>query len=123
MSTIDNAKTGQPVGDAAPIGRAKRNRQELPLWLETVLLLGLALGIAAVIKALFMQPFYIPSESMEPGFVEDDRIQVQKVSYWGVDTPQRGDIVVFKDPGGWLPQSLQNAPNNPLASMMTMIGL
>ena len=39
---------------------------------------------------------------MEPQFVKNDRILVQKVSYWGGGGPQRGDIVVFKDPGGWL---------------------
>ena len=58
--------------------------------------------LAIVIKAFFVQAFYIPSESMEPGLVKNDRILVQKVSYWGGGTPQRGDVVVFKDPGGWL---------------------
>ena len=38
--------------------------------------------LAVVIKALFVQAFYIPSESMEPGLIKNDRILVQKVSYW-----------------------------------------
>ena len=54
-----------------------------------------------VIKTFFVQMFFVPSESMEPLFVTDDRILVQKVSYWGGDV-QRGDVVVFEDPGGWL---------------------
>ena len=58
--------------------------------------------LAIVIKALLVQAFYIPSESMEPGLVRNDRILVQKVSYWFGGTPERGDVVVFKDPGGWL---------------------
>ena len=58
--------------------------------------------LAVVIKALFVQAFYIPSESMEPGLVKNDRILVQKVSYWFGGAPERGDVVVFEDPGGWL---------------------
>ena len=65
------------------------------------LLLGIALVLAVVIKAFFLQAFYIPSGSMNDTLVLNDRILVQKVSYWGGE-PQRGDIVVFSDPGGWL---------------------
>ena len=35
--------------------------------------------LAIVIKAFFVQAFYIPSESMEPGLVKNDRILVEKV--------------------------------------------
>ena len=49
-----------------------------------------------------MQAFYIPSESMEPGLVKNDRILVQKVVLLGRRSPERGDVVVFEDPGGWL---------------------
>jgi len=92
------------------------------LLVETVLLLAVALVLAIVIKALFLQAFYIPSESMEPGLVKDDRILVQKVSYWS-GTPQRGDVVVFKDPGGWLPATQDEGPSGLLPSVMAKIGL
>ncbi|MCW2835069.1 MAG: lepB [Nocardioides sp.] len=95
----------------------------LPLWQETILLLAVALVLAVVIKALFLQAFYIPSESMEPGLVKDDRILVQKVSYWGGGEPQRGDVVVFKDPGGWLPSQEAAGPTATLPKLMTKIGL
>ncbi len=81
----------------------KFRRKPLPIWLESILLLGLALLLAVVIKSFFVQAFYIPSASMEPGLVENDRILVEKWSYWGSSTPERGDVVVFEDPGGWLP--------------------
>ena len=87
---------------ASAASRKKKDKHHLPLWQETILLLAVALVLAIAIKALFLQAFYIPSESMEPGLVKDDRILVQKVSYWGGDGPKRGDVVVFKDPGGWL---------------------
>ena len=92
-------------------GRGKR--KQLPLWQETILLLGVALVLAIVIKTFFVQAFYIPSESMEPGLILNDRILIQKVSYWGDDEPERGDVVVFKDPGGWLRRRTRPAPPSP----------
>ncbi len=90
----------------------KANKKHLPVWQESVLLLAVALVLAAVIKAFFVQAFYIPSESMEPGLVKDDRILVEKWSYWGSASPERGDVVVFKDPGDWLDPSESNAPSS-----------
>ena len=77
--------------------------------------------LAVVIKALFVQAFYIPSESMEPGLIKNDRILVQKVSYWFGGEPERGDVVVFKDPGGWLDEAV--GPTNPISEAMATIGL
>jgi signal peptidase I len=94
-----------------------------PLWQETLALLVIAVLLAVVIKALFLQAFYIPSASMEPGLVENDRILVQKVSYWGGGTPERGDVVVFADPGGWLGPLDAAGPTSLLARAMTRIGL
>ena len=102
---------------------APRNRKPLPLWQETILLLAVALVLAVVIKALFVQAFYIPSESMEPGLVRNDRILVQKVSYWGGDSPERGDVVVFKDPGGWLGAVDSAGPTSVLTTVMSKVGL
>ena len=95
----------------------------MPLWQETALLLGLALVLALIIKSLFVQAFYIPSPSMEPLFVKNDRILVQKVSYWGGSTPSRGDIVVFKDPGGWLNEADTTTPQGPVTKLMEKVGL
>ena len=75
----------------------KPKRKQLPLWQETILLLGVALVLAIVIKTFFVQAFYIPSGSMEPGLEINDRILVQKVSYWGSGGPERGDVVVVAD--------------------------
>jgi signal peptidase I len=95
----------------------------MPLWQETILLLGLALILALIIKSLFVQAFYIPSPSMEPLFIKNDRILVQKVSYWGGSTPSRGDIVVFKDPGGWLNEADTTTPQGPVTKLMEKVGL
>ena len=103
-------------GHAAP-------RKHLPVWQESILLLAVALGLAVLIKAFFVQAFYIPSESMEPGLVKNDRILVEKTSYWFGGTPQRGDVVVFKDPGGWLTSLEDAGPANPVGKVMAKVGL
>ncbi len=80
---------------------AGNDKNPLPLWQEVIVLLTTALVLAIVVKALFVQAFFVPSGSMEPQFVEGDRIIVEKISYWNDDV-HRGDVVVFDDPGGWL---------------------
>ena len=100
----------------------RRERKQMPLWQETLLLLGTALVLAMVIKTLFMQAFYIPSGSMNETLVLDDRILVQKVSYWRGE-PERGDIVVFSDPGGWLGSAELRTADNPLALTLETFGL
>jgi signal peptidase I len=116
--------TTQESADQAGEQTGRRKpRKQLPLWQESILLLALALGLAVLVKALLVQAFYIPSESMEPGLIKNDRILVQKVSYWFGGSPQRGDVVVFKDPGGWLPPAEAAGPTNPVAKLMEKVGL
>jgi len=74
-----------------------------------------ALIIALIIRSLFIQPFYIPSSSMEPTLLVGDRLFVTKYSYGYskhsfpfsppvlnkrifFNDPKRGDVVVFKTP-------------------------
>ena len=120
-ATVDDDDAGSR--SSRKRNNAKPRKKHLPLWQETILLLGIALVLAVVIKAFFVQAFYIPSESMEPGLVRNDRILVQKMSYWFGGEPQRGDVVVFKDPGGWLDEADSAGPTNPIAQVMAKIGL
>ena len=74
-----------------------------------------ALIIAVLIRSIFIQPFYIPSSSMEPNLLVGDRLFVTKYSYGYskhsfpfsppifnnrilFTEPERGDVVVFKTP-------------------------
>ena len=97
------------------------NRQ-LPVWQESILLVVTALAMAVVVKGLFLQAFYIPSQSMEPGLLVNDKILVQKVSYW-FGEPHRGDVVVFDDPGGWLGPGETYVARNPIQKGLELIGL
>jgi signal peptidase I len=113
----DAVVTTDPAED--PPGKpAKKHR---PIWLEMLVLVAMALLIAIVLKTFFVQAFYIPSPSMVPGLVKDDRILVEKPSYW-FGEPQRGDVVVFEDPGGWLPPE-ESGPTGPVATGLSKIGL
>lgn len=71
-------------------------------WLrETVTVIAIALALSLIVKTFLLQAFYIPSSSMEDTLAINDRIMVNKLVP-GVGELQRGDIVVFTDPGGWL---------------------
>lgn len=58
---------------------------------------AIAVLLAVVIRLFVLEPFYIPSGSMEPTLKENDRIIVSKLNY-RFQEPRRGDIVVFKFP-------------------------
>lgn len=64
---------------------------------EWVVLIGVALGVAFLVKSFLFQAFYIPSESMVPTLQVGDRILVNKLSY-RLHDPNRGDIIVFRAP-------------------------
>jgi signal peptidase I len=106
-----------PGRDAGP------RRAPLPAWQETALLLVLALVLAVGIKTFLLQAFYIPSASMNDTLVQNDRILVEKPSYWAGGSPHRGDVVVFSDPGGWLDAQESQASGGPLARVLEKVGL
>jgi signal peptidase I len=54
----------------------------------------MALVIAIVIKTFLIQAFFIPSGSMEPTLMPNDRILVNRLAYRFGDI-ERGDIIVF----------------------------
>lgn len=79
-------------------------------WIE---ILVIALVLALFIRAFFLHPYKIPSQSMEDTLLQGDHIMATKFSYgmtvpfttykiWGRDiVPKRGDVVIFtfpKDP-------------------------
>ena len=109
-----------PAADAAP---DEEKKEALPVWQESILLLAIALVLAVAIKYFFVQAFYIPSPSMEPMFIKNDRILVQKVSYWGDKGPKRGDIVVFKDPGDRLNPEEGRTASNVVTKLLEAVGL
>ena len=68
---------------------------------EIVVVVGMALALSFVVKTWLLQAFFIPSGSMEDTLLVGDRVVVSKLTPGPIDL-QRGDVVVFQDPGGWL---------------------
>ncbi len=75
----------------------KQKKEEKSFFAELPGLLLAALAVAVIIKTFLVQPFYIPSRSMVPTLLVNDRVMVSKMSHW-LGEPQPGDIIVFVDP-------------------------
>ncbi|NJP10184.1 MAG: signal peptidase I [Leptolyngbyaceae cyanobacterium RU_5_1] len=67
------------------------------VWVEILKTLGLSAVLAFGIRTFVAEARFIPSKSMEPTLLVEDRLIVDKVSYHFKE-PQRGDIVVFMPP-------------------------
>jgi signal peptidase I len=105
-----------------PARRPPGKRRRMPVWQESILLVGLALILALIMKTFFVQAFYIPSGSMRDTLNVNDRILVEKWSYWFGDV-KRGDIVVFDDPAHWLIEEAGSTPSNLFTKALGKIGL
>ncbi|WP_318244630.1 signal peptidase I, partial [Oerskovia merdavium] len=96
------APSGEPgdgsAGAPAP-GAAVRSRRRWSFAREVGVIVVAALVISFLIKTFVVQPFVIPSESMENTLIKDDRVLASRFVPRFLDI-HRGDVVVFKDPGG-----------------------
>ncbi|MFD4834536.1 signal peptidase I [Streptomyces uncialis] len=92
---------GDTPGDdeSAGGGQPKKPRS---FWKELPLLIGIALVLALLIKTFLVQAFSIPSASMMNTLKEGDRVLVDKLTPWFGSEPERGEVIVFHDPAGWL---------------------
>jgi signal peptidase I len=107
--------------------RIKRRRRGKAVR-EVPILIGVALLIALVLKTFLVQAFVIPSGSMEQTIRIGDRVLVDKLTPWFGSQPRRGDVVVFKDPGGWLEGEQTGTSADPVVikqvkESLTFIGL
>ncbi|MFE4666484.1 signal peptidase I [Streptomyces sp. NPDC056716] len=94
--------TGRTRAERRKLQRKVKRRRRRSAIKEIPLLAGVAVLIALVLKTFLVQAFVIPSGSMEQTIQIGDRVLVDKLTPWFGSEPQRGDVVVFRDPGGWL---------------------
>jgi signal peptidase I len=80
--------------------------------IDLVVVLGAALVLSLLIKTFLIRSFFIPSGSMLETLQIDDRIIVNQLTP-ALYPIERGDVVVFKDPGGWLGPDIAE-PTDPL---------
>ncbi|MBV9820630.1 MAG: signal peptidase I [Actinobacteria bacterium] len=132
MPSTRPAEQGAAAAGAAVAG-ASHGRPAAPArrsgwWskLELPLLIAIAIAIAIVLKTFVVQPFYIPSQSMEqtlhgcPG-CSGDRILVFKPVYH-VRDPHPGDVVVFRAPQDWNELGGVQLASNPVAHVVQLFG-
>ncbi|KIP53879.1 signal peptidase I [Leucobacter komagatae] len=102
---------------------AERRRGGLLGFLRDLLIiLVVAFLISFLLKTFLVRSFYIPSGSMEQTLQVNDRILVNQLvpDVVGVE---RGDIVVFQDPGGWLyPKAMATTPTS-FEKVLQAVGL
>lgn len=101
----DPAPPTDPAQDADNTPAPTRSRWSFAR--EVGIIVVAALIISFLIKTFLVQPFVIPSESMEDTLIKDDRVLASRLVPRFLDV-HRGDVVVFKDPGGWLASQPQN---------------
>ncbi len=68
---------------------------------DLAIIVVVALIASFLVKTFLVRSFYIPSGSMENTLLIGDRVLVNELVPGAVPL-QRGDVVVFTDPGGWL---------------------
>lgn len=92
---------------------------------ELPILVILALLVSLLIKSFLVQFFFIPSGSMENTLQIKDRVAVNRLPFIGNDI-QRGDVIVFRDPAGWLPEASESSGNvvvNTIREGLVLVGI
>lgn len=74
-----------------------KKNSPLRLVIEILVIIVVAIGLATLFTRFVMQPYEIPSGSMEQTIEVGDRVFSEKVSYM-IGDPQQGDIITFEDP-------------------------
>lgn len=113
------------MADAGKHAREKPRAH--PFWRglrEVAVIVVVALALSALIRAFLLQAFYVPSASMDETLRPGDRIIASKITTT-VSGVKRGEIVVFKDPGDWLPAPLPEPDDwrNSVRRALTFIGV
>jgi len=91
----------EPLRSRHAAKHGRRRTGLLGFLRDLAIILVVALLVSFLLKTFLIRSFYIPSSSMEDTLLVDDRIIVNQLVP-DVMPAARGDVVVFRDPGGWL---------------------
>ena len=107
-----------------PQSTPEKTKKHLPLWQETLLLLThrdrAGRGDQGVLRAGVLHPVGVDGAAV---WSRTTGSWSRRCPTGSAVRPQRGDVVVFKDPGGWLSEEEDAGPSNPLGQLMAKIGL
>lgn len=101
---------------AKAFGKKSFGRRVLGVFTELAVIIIGALIISTLLRVFVAQMFLIPSGSMENTLQVKDRVLVAKFGGF-----QRGDVVVFEDPGSWLAPA--RVSDNPVRIGLEFIGV
>ena len=113
------------VADGEEKEPVKRGGGILGILKEFAIILVCGLVVSWLIKTFLVQAFFIPSESMENTLEVGDRVMVNRLVPRFFEI-HRGDIVVFRDPGGWLAEYRppeRSGVGNAVMTALTLVGL
>ena len=113
MSTDEKSA---PPAAAERSGGGSSGDRALSFLKELLIVVLGAVIVSSLLRAFVGQMFIIPSESMESTLLRGDRVVVQKITGF-----QRGDVVVFRDPGGWLSEQVEEP--GPFDRVLEFVGL
>ncbi|MBT2509640.1 signal peptidase I [Streptomyces sp. ISL-98] len=126
VRNVENSSNGENSdgsgGDSSAGEADAGGKKPRSFWKELPLLIGIALLLALLIKTFLVQAFSIPSDSMQNTLQRGDRVLVDKLTPWFGSEPERGEVVVFHDPGGWLENTVTPDPNV-VQKFLSFIGL
>lgn len=103
----DRAQANEPIRPRKKGSERRRKFRRIrrnffvAFLIDLVVVLAAALVLSLLIKTFLIRSFFIPSGSMLETLQIDDRIIVNQLTP-ALYPIERGDVVVFKDPGGWL---------------------
>jgi signal peptidase I len=114
-----------PSGAVPPPGRDHRGPRKrsglsrvLVVGREVAIVVVVALVASALLRAFVVQAFFVPSGSMLPTIKLEDRILVSRIG--GIS---RGEVVVFEDPGNWIPTAEQPPPPSGIRKALEFVGV
>jgi len=115
-----------PTGaQRASRGERDRQRSLLRFVRDVAIIVVVALLVSFLVKTFVVRSFYIPSGSMENTLQIQDKIIVNELQP-SLFPLAHGDVVVFRDPGGWLqpaPPTHQSAIGQAVDTALTFVGL
>lgn len=118
---------GAASESSAPVIRrpVPQRRGWLTFLRDVLIIVLVAVLVSFLVKTFVVRSFYIPSQSMEDTLLVQDRILVDEITPRFTDYA-RGDVVVFRDPGGWLPIAAPDT-RSPIVQgvdwMLSLVGL
>lgn len=104
-------KRGSKKAKSGWFARLKKNAF-VAFFVDLVVIVGAALILSLLVKTFLIRSFYVPSGSMLSTLQINDRIIVNELVP-NVVPVEHGDVLVFKDPGGWLGTVEPTDPQTP----------